>query len=251
MSNSVHQFSQSKKVEVSSTSLHDLVFLHYQSQLNKQNNRSFVARVDRDSCNYNTTKGKAYQQADTDTLLHLNCDHTQVNIVKNISEKTRTKFYNDLYIEVVSVLKWNTQSKRYEFEAPGWGLRNEQLGPDCLSMLFLDKKANNYTSIFIDDYKTLKAKLFNTELSQTLQSERFAVWLNKKIQEAEKAGKTNFQLSTEGESKNNVSKVIFAKNKGYYTIGFTYTIDYIKSLKVNILKSKGMIVDQNSNSISY
>ena len=238
-----HNFNKSKKTEIKSTHIHEEVYSKYQKDINKEYKRDFSIKVDREICNYDTQLGKAYQQADTDALVFFNCEDTQTTIVKNVSEKTRNKFYNDIYIEVVSVLKWNNTLKKYEFDSPGWGLKKEELSPDCLSMLFLDKQS--YTNIFIENYKGLKEKLFNEELYKTLQSERFVLWLNNKIKEAQLQGKTSFQLGTEGQSKSNVSKVIFAKNNGYYTIGFTYKVDYIKSL-VKVRQYKGQIVDQNA-----
>lgn len=243
MSKPLHEIQQSLKTEVNSFNIHNEVYFKYQKDINCEYKKDFLITIDRDICNYDSPLGKKYQQSDTDTLLYFDSQSTQKSVIKNISEKTRNKYYNDIYVEVVSVLKWNYHNQRFEMECPGWGIKNQELGPDCLSLLFLDK--NNYTNIFVEDYKLLKQKLFNEELSHFVRSEEFTVWLNKTIKNSQNKGNSSFSLSTKGKSKNNVSKVIFAKNKGYFTVGFTYDISHIKTL-VNIRKYYGKI---NNNSL--
>lgn len=245
-----HNFVKSKQTEINSTSIHNEVYELHIQELNKKHNRNFKLKIDRETCNYNTKLGKAYQQADTDTLLFLDCEKTQTSVIKNISEKTRNKYYNDLYIEIISIFKWNSEKKKYETESPGWGLKNEELSPDCLSMLFLDKKNKTYHSIFIGQYKKLKTELFNEAFYNNLQNGKIEEWFNKVIESDLHKGRRSFIKSMAGQSKNNVKDVIFARNKGYITVGFTFPMSYIKSL-VPVSEYNGQIVGENNKIMQY
>lgn len=234
----IHQFNQSQIVETASMTLHDKVFLNYQEEMNRKQGTSFVTKIDRKSCDYNTTSGKAYQQADTDTILHLNCSETQSSMIKYVSEKTRTRYYNDLYLEIISVFKYNTNKEMYESQQIGWALKNGNLSPDCLSMLFIDKQSNKNISLFIDNYKKLKESLFTDNFKEKIAHKDFENWLNKVIKLDPQKGNKSFIINIEGKNKNHVKNVVFARNGHYITVGFTFDIEYIKSLNINILKTQ-------------
>lgn len=245
-----HSFKTSQKTEINSVHIHDEIYQHHTEETNKQYNRELTLTIDRSSCNYENEKGKLYQQADTDLLLKLNCEKTGASYIKKVSEKTRNVFYNDLYIEIVSVFKYNNVTKKYTSEAPGWGLKNEELSPDCLSMLFLDKKNKKYISIFISEYKKLKQSLFNEKFYNNLHNGKIEEWLNKFIELDQNKGQKSFIKSIKNQSNNNVKDIVFAKNKEYITVGFTFSMKYIESL-VNVKKYEGKILDQNTNNITY
>lgn len=246
----VHSFGKSQQTEINSAPIHNEVYERHVQEVNKNHNTEFKVKVDRDICNYETKLGKDYQTADTDALLILDCEKTNKSGIRKISEKTRTKYYDDVYIEVVSVLKWNSQTKKYEAQAPGWGLKHEKLSPDCLSLLFLNTKKKTYYSVFIDKYKKLKTDLFNEAFYNNMENGKIEDWLNKIIDLDPNKGRKGFRHSIEGKNSNNVKEVIFARNKGYITVGFTFPMSYIKSL-VHVSEYRGKIVDQNAKTMQY
>jgi hypothetical protein len=202
--------------------------------INKNYNRELKLEINRNICNYNTKIGKDYQKVDTDVLLLLDCKQTKKKFEIKVSEKTRNKYYDDIYMEVISSLKWNNKTKRYEIHAPGWGLKNDQLSPDCLSLLFLNKNENTYHNIFINKYKKLKTELFNKDLLNNIENGKIENWLNKLINLKQNKEKKGFKYSIESQNNNknnnNIKEIIFAKNKEYITVGFTFSMNYIKSL---------------------
>lgn len=250
MLSKVHKFNKSQETEKKYAYIHDEVYELYTQSVNKKNNKKYKIKVDRETCNYYTNEGKEYQQADTDALLFLDCEETNTSFIKKISEKTRNRYYNDLYVEIVSILKWNSQNKKYEFDSIGWGLKNEELGPDCLSMLFTDDKKKTYNAVFISQYKKLKKQLFNEAFFNNMQNGRIETWLNKVIEENPHKGRKSFVKPMNGESKSNVKDIVFARNQNYITVGFTFSMKHIKSL-VEVTEYKGKIVDQKTNTMSY
>lgn len=250
MSKPYHTFRKSQETEINSSHLHDEIYKLHTDETNKKYNRNLKITIDRETCDYDNELGKTYQQADTDVLLKLHCENTGASYVKKVSEKTRNVFYDDLYVEIISVFKYNAQTKKYELNAPGWGIKNEELSPDCLSMLFLDKKNKKYISIFISEYKKLKQSLFNEKFHNNLENGKIEHWLNKFIELDENKGQKSFIKSIKNQSNNNVKDIIFARNKQYITVGFTFSMKYIESL-VNVKKYEGKIVDQNINNVTY
>jgi len=236
MNNTYHQFNKSQKTEVSNTYLHDLI---YKKLLNKYN-----IEIDRDSCDYRTLKGKEYQQADTDTILKITSNTTKECVCKNVSEKTRNMYYDDIYMEIISVLLWNNVTQEYEFNKIGWGMKNDTLGPDYLSLLFLNKKEEMYNSVFIKNYKKLKNDLFiKNNFFKLVENEDFLNLLNNCIKLKPK-DKNSFSVNRDklqiNESLalklknlgigNGFKNIVFALNKDYYTIGLTYSTKYLKVL---------------------
>lgn len=250
MSNSVHNFNKSQETEAKYAYIHDKVYnLHVQA-VNKKHTTNFISKVDRESCNYNTPLGKVYQQADTDALLSLDCEISNKSAIKNVSEKTRNRDYNDIYIEVISIFKWNPVTKKYESQSPGWGIKNEDNGPDWLSMLFVNESTQKYRSVLISQYKKLKKDLFNDAFFHNMENGKIEDWLNKFIQEDTNKGNKGFMKRMKGISKSNVKDIVFARNNGYITVGFTFSMSYIKSL-VSVSEYKGPIVDQKTKVMQY
>lgn len=245
-----HSFEKNKQTEIDSTYLHDKVYEQHVQKINQEYNTDFKVRIDRDSCNYDTSIGKEYQKSDTDAILLLHCDKTGKRGVRKVSEKTRTKYYDDIYIEIISILKWNEKTKKYQIESPGWGLKNDQLSPDCLSLLFLNDKQKTYYSIFIDKYKKLKNSLFGEVFYNNMKNGKIEAWLNRLIELDINKGRKGFRHVINKEKKHRVKEVIFARNKNYITVGFTFSLSHIKSL-VHVDEYNGKIVDQNTKTMQY
>lgn len=250
MSKPYHSFKKSQTTETNTSHIHDEIYFNHVEKTNKEYKRKLKVSIDRHTCKYENELGKSYQRADTDLLLLLNCEDTGHQYIKKVSEKTRNVFYNDLYIEFISAFKYNSQTNKYEINAPGWGLKNEEFSPDCLSMLFLNKKEKTYYNLFISQYKKLKQSLFNEAFYQNIENGKIEEWLNKIIENHPDKGKKGFKYSIVGKNNNHVKDVIFAQNKGYITVGFTFPMDHIKSL-VSVAEYRGTIVDQNTNNIVY
>lgn len=250
MSKSDHNFNKSQETETKYAHIHNKVYELHTKAINKKYSKNLTSEIDREVCNYNTELGKSYQQADTDAIISLTCGITNVSAIKKVSEKTRNRYYDDIYIEVVSVFKLNPVTKKYEFQAPGWGIKNEKNGPDCLSMLFIDENKQQYYSLFISKYKKLKEDLFNDSFLNNMKNGKIENWLNKYIQEDRNKGQKSFRREMKGETKSNVKEIVFAKNNGYFTVGFTFSMSHIKSL-VFVNEYRGSIVDQKPVSMQY
>lgn len=236
MYNSYHRFNQSQKTEIDNTQLHDTIY--------KKLLKDYDFEIDRDTCAYNTTLGKSYQQADTDTILKIHSTIENKTVFRNVSEKTRNKYYNDIYMEIISVLSFNNDTNRYFFNKIGWALKNEELGPDYLSLLFLNKKENKYNSIFIKKYKYLKYKLFiENSFCKLIQTDDFLNLINDCIKEKPinqssfSVHKNQLKLNNYLEKEfaklelgNEFNTLVFALNKDYYTIGLTYSTSKLKEL---------------------
>ncbi len=92
-----HHFYESRKVETGHFRRADIF---YKKQLH-------ALKIER--CDYNTPKGKTFQQKDIDLWLILE------NGRISVSEKKRTRDYNDLYLELYS---------KYP-QAPGWAIHSQ------------------------------------------------------------------------------------------------------------------------------
>lgn len=236
MNNLYHQFNNSQETETKNIYLHDLI---YKKLLN-----AYEVEIDRNMCNYNSLKGKKYQQADIDTILKITSNITKEHIYKNISEKTRNTYYNDIYMEIISILSWNSITQQYEFNKIGWGMKNNNLGPDYLSLLFLNKEEKKYKSVFIKEYKKLKNELFiKNDFLKLIKDKDFLILLNNCIKLKPKNKNSfsiyrdklqiNKSLSIKMEKLgigNKFKNIVFALNKNYYTIGLTYNTEYLKKI---------------------
>ena len=235
-----HNFNQSQMLEQESTSIHDQNYIDYVGETNAYFETEFLLTIDRSSCDYQTEQGKAYQTADTDTIITMHCPKTKHTVAKKISEKTRGSFFNDMYIEVVSVMTLNNVTQKYEISSPGWGIKNEEMGPDFLSMVFMDKKSGTYKSLMIEDYKQLKQNLFNQMFIDSFNDGKFADWIDKSIKNSPKQGNGSFILPITSKNQSQIKDVVFAKNNGYFTIGLTFPLERIYELS-NVLYYEGQI----------
>ena len=168
----IHQFKNSKKTEEKSSFLHDEIYNRLNGKVNESQNKNVSLRIDRSACDYNDFNGRLYQQADTDVILTFKDEITKVLATKKVSEKTRNKFYNDLYLEVISVLEKDIVDDKYKIKAEGWvfksaidSMSGQDFSPDYLSVLFLDKKQNKYIAIFIRDCELPRPKEKNFKFS--------------------------------------------------------------------------------------
>lgn len=238
-----HLFNKSIGFEKQTTQFHDL---NYQQIMLKK--EFTLEKIDRTACDYKTQQGMIYQQNDTDTLLLFKRGEKCSNVL--VSEKTRKAYYGDIYLEIISVLAHTPhKEKTFEFKKEGWGVKTDNIhSPHSLSVVCINEKQQNITSIFIADYKNLKKQLFHdSRLMTVINHPSFIDILifniNNRIKIKGKAGNFRLELSKPEnqtaffkrlQNTFGVKDVVFAYNYdkmgNYYTIGFTYSEEYISSL---------------------
>lgn len=236
----MHDFKSSQKTETNSTPIHDRIYQYSISLLKKD---SATIYANRELCDYMKPEGKIYQQADTDTVLFY--EESTCQKMALVSEKTRTKYYGDLYLEVISQYVKNHSG--YSTKKYGWALKNEPLSPSWFSFVFEEQAKDKFTALLSNDYKNLKERVFNqphANIYQLIDHPLFHQWLNKKIHEKKGSFNTALDLVIPGLNLADfhISKVVVAQNPSYYTIGFTYNLKYItETLGIRIKKYEGRI----------
>lgn len=235
-----HYFNQSKKYEEYTANLHDSVYnsLRYKDLS--------LININRKACDYADDEGRLYQQNDTDLLLEFQNGQGLIKKVA-VSEKTRKKYFGDVYLEIISIMSHsnNPQQPDYIVHTPGWAVKGvKQYSPRALSVVFEEKET--YTSVFIADYDKLKEKIFTEELMKVLNSHSFLLLINTIIAQKERYTTDikgfQYPLSARTQDKKlkylydkfKVMAIVGAKNGhgmgAYYTIGLTFSEQYVKSL---------------------
>lgn len=248
----MHEFHKNQSLEKKYAYLHDFAY----QQVFKTTSRELeiqLVGIDREKCNYETTEGKVFQQGDTDSILEITATSPDgvKKLSKKVSEKIRSTIYDDLYVEIISVLK--EDGDNYTVEDLGWANKdvcNPALAqtPDYLSYICLDQKNDRYKGLFLSNYKTLKKELFYGEkaLLKDIVNPDFVKQLNNKINEVKKESswKTSFSMRVYNQFYNNI---VFAKNKSktgqgnYYTIGVTLSLEKLKKLGIRLIKVGGSL----------
>lgn len=207
----IHEFINSQKIELDSQSEHLFV---YEKFYNDTNDLLIVYS------NYDEKVGKLYQQNDTDVLVF-----SEEVLIDKISEKTRTKGFNDILFELISVFKEN------KICSYGWAYKDvmEQYAPNKLSYSLPNKSylINNLNMI----KKDLKDKI---NLNDNLIYEFI-----KNIKENE----SKFSFFTKINNKSYIFAKnidVYNKNETYYTISTVLKKEDIEKIigKENIVEFK-------------
>lgn len=252
----IHNFEESKKREDSTTWIHDKVLEQaFADIIYKENMKTYhFLGIDRTSCDYSTKEGKRNQKADIDGIIKVEVEENNKKdtIYKTLSEKTRDKYYGDIYLEIISILLPNENNEFKTINDYGWAnkfcIAKDDNSAEYLSVVFLDRKANKYKALFIPKYKMLKEKLFNTEsgILKDLINHKFINRINLEIKNTEKKGNSNFKIKSANQP---YDYIVGAKNKSrsgqiYYTIGLTFSLQYLKSLNITIKEFEGPLNNQ-------
>lgn len=265
----IHNFNKSKVKENKNTSIHDKVIkeafdnIGINAETSQKNNTGKNYRflgIDRKSCDFNTVIGKEYQRKDIDGLIKIEVEENGQKIIthKTLSEKTRGKYYGDIYLEIISVLSQDKNSDFSVIEDYGWAnkfcIAKQSNSAQYLNIVFIDKKSNGYKAIFIPDYQKLKKQLFDTEdgILKDLINNKFIKKITEEIKKTELKGNSNFKLKA---IKEPYGYIIGAKNKSkngqyYYTIGLTFSFDYLKKLGIKLKEFDGVLDNQLKNKSS-
>lgn len=264
----IHNFKKSKVKENKNTWIHDKVIkeafdkigTNVKNSENKNMEKTYhFLSIDRKSCDFNTITGKEYQRKDIDGLIQIEVEENGQKVVsqKTLSEKTRGKYYGDIYLEIISVLSLDKNSEFNVIDDYGWAnkfcIAKEPNSAQYLNIVFIDKKSNQYKAIFIPDYQKLKNKLFHTEdgILKDLIGNGFIKKIAEEIKKAEAKGNSNFKIKA---VKQPYENIIGAKNKTrngqyYYTIGLTFSFEYLKELGIKLKEFNGVLDNKVTNNI--
>lgn len=249
----LHTLERSLKTETKYTHLHDKV---YHTAFSKIAHKGFALdKVDRSICDYDTVGGKKLQQSDVDSLIYFTRNNNTFGL--KVSEKVRNSAYNDLYLEVISILR--EHKGHYYVDSLGWSNKAacnpaSEATPNCLSYICLNKKTNTYKSLFITGYKELKKKLFFNKdaILVNMINKDFINKLVGHIKEKESQKISSFAVK---EINKYYDNIIFAKNISgdtgviYYTIGITINLNKIKALDIKIQETNGSMQNNIKNKI--
>ena len=243
----LHQFKKSQKTEVKYAYLHDEA---YHSSFKKDFS---LISIDRESCDYETRQGRKLQRQDTDAIISYQKNDSPTLRQVLISEKTRMRFYDDMLLEVISILEQNTDGVFDNLKDYGWANKFCYTGEESaelLSVTFVDEKANKYKNMILKNFISMKKKLFDptSGVLKEVPHEKFLQEVINKINLTEKEGKASFYMPV---SHRKYTGIIGAKNfdslnqRYYYTISIALKINYLKQLGAQFKTSSGLVKKEN------